>query len=144
MTDPDPGPLERLAHLTVPRLGLVDARRLAVRWARRHDLIYAELAREARRAEAAEARVRELEARCLDLRSLADQHAHESGLYARRMAQAQSARDEAKARVRELEEAIAAHRAAILVIGEDPDPLCWDQKLWAVLGEEDSDERDRR
>jgi type 1 glutamine amidotransferase len=61
MPDHDPGPSERLAHLTVPRLSLVDARRLAVRWARRHDRIYAELAREARRAEAAEARVQQLE-----------------------------------------------------------------------------------
>jgi hypothetical protein len=42
----------------------------------------------------------------------------------------------AEARVRELEKAIADHQAAILVIGEDPDPLCWDQQLWAVLGEE--------
>jgi hypothetical protein len=44
---------------------------------------------------------------------------------------------ELKARVRELEEAIADHQAAILVIGEDPDPLCWDLQLWAVLGEKE-------
>jgi hypothetical protein len=46
---------------------------------------------------------------------------------------------ELKARVQQLEAAIADHQAAILVIGEDPDPLCWDQQLWAVLGEEGLD-----
>lgn len=76
------------------------------------------------RLQEAVARVRELEARCLDLRSLADQHAHESGLYARRMAQAQSARDKAEARVAELEAAIRVHRDDYHSVGADPEALC--------------------
>jgi hypothetical protein len=81
--------------------------------------------------EALMARVRELEARCLDLRSLADQHAHESGLYARRMAQAQSARDKAEARVAELEAAIRVHRDDYHSVGANP------EALWAFLPEVD-------
>jgi hypothetical protein len=62
--------------------------------------------------------------------NLAATRASAAASYWKRVAQ------EAEVRARELEAAIADHRAAILVIGEDPDPLRCDQRLWAVLGEE--------
>jgi hypothetical protein len=66
--------------------------------------------------------------------NLAATRASAAATYWKRVAQ------EAETRVQQLESAIADHRAAIRVIGEDPDPLRCDQRLWAVLGEEALDD----